>query len=328
MLIAKIVSVINKLKNRFMRNIFFKLIIFSIAIFAFACKDKKIKEGENFLEVSGGKIWYKIIGSGDKTPIVMLHGGPGFPSYYLTPLFELAKDRQIIVYDQLGCGRSSNLQDTTLMNIDSQLHDLKALLDKLHVKDFYLYGHSYGTMLAVDYYLKNKKKPKAIILASSCMSLKRWEQDADTLIASMDTIYSKPLINFKNGIYTDTALYFKAIEKYYGSFYNHTMNANIDSSISKSNKEMYLQMWGKEEFIANGSLKNYNRINDLHKIQIPVLFTAGENDAARPTTVKYYQSLTPNSTFVLISKAGHSTMNDNPKEEIKAISDFIKSLEK
>jgi proline iminopeptidase len=299
-----------------------------ILVFSISCSTKRLKEGESFLDVKGGKVWYKVIGNGNKTPIVMLHGGPGFPSYYLAPLFELAKGRQIIVYDQLGCGRSSNLIDTSLMNIESQLQDLKALINKLEIKDFYLYSHSYGTMLAVDYYFKNEKTPKGIIFASPCMSTKQWELDADTLISSMDSIYSKPLINFKKGNFSDTAQYYKAIEKYYSSFYNKTMNKNIDSSIKKNGKDLYLHMWGEEEFSATGNLKNYNLINSLKRIKVPVLYTAGEFDAARPSTVKYYQSLTPRSKFVLIENAAHSTMNDNTKADIKAISDFINSLER
>ena len=127
--------------------------VFSLFFF-FSCKSSKPEEGEYSLAVKGGKIWYKVIGNGDKTPIVMLHGGPGFPSYYLTPLFELANDRQIIVYDQLSSGRSSNSEDTSLMNLPTQLDHLKTLLQKLALKEFYLYGHSYGSMLAVSHYLK------------------------------------------------------------------------------------------------------------------------------------------------------------------------------
>ena len=307
-----------------MRN-YFLCILSSLVIIA--CNDRKPKEGENYLQVPGGQIWYKVIGTGQKTPIVMLHGGPGFPSYYLSPLFALAKERQIIVYDQLGCGRSSNTEDTSLMNIEAQLKDIKALLNKLQITEFYLYGHSYGTMLAVDYYFKNENLPKALILASPCMSTKRWELDADTLINTMDTAYSKPLNNFKNGKFHDTAFYAQAIDQYFNSFYNRKMNQYIDSSIAKNGKNLYLHMWGKEEFIATGNLKNYNRIDDLPKINIPTLFTAGEFDAARPTTVKYYQSLTPNAKFELINHAGHSTMYDNTQVDLAAINNFINSLE-
>ena len=305
-----------------------RLLFFAVALFCFSsCAHKKIKEGEGYVKVEGGQIWYKVIGSGNKTPIVLLHGGPGFPSYSLTPLFALATDRQVIVYDQLGCGRSSNLNDTALMNIASQLKDLKTLLQKLEITDFYLYAHSYGTMLAAEYYFANDNLPKALILASACMSAKRWELDADTLMNSMDAVYRKPLQNFKAGNYNDTALYSEAINMYYSSFYNRKMNSYIDSSIARSGKALYLYMWGKEEFTVTGNLKNYNRINDLHKIKIPTLFTAGEFDAARPATVKYYQSLTPNSKFVLIENAAHSTMNDNTTADLNAIRSFIQSIE-
>lgn len=302
--------------------------IVAVILFFSACTPEKRKEGEGYLQVEGGKIWYNVIGSGDKTPIVMLHGGPGFSSYSLTPLFALATDRQVIVYDQLGCGRSSNLNDTTFMNIESQLKDLKALLQKLHVTDFYLYAHSYGTMLAAEYYFKNENLPKALILASPCMSAKRWELDADTLINSMDSVHRSALQNFKAGNYNDTAFYSQAINQYYSSFYNRKMNRYIDSSIARSGKALYLHMWGKEEFTVTGNLKNYNRINDLPQIKIPTLYTAGEFDAARPATVKYYQSLTPDSRFVLIENAAHSTMNDNTKADINAIRSFIQSIEK
>ncbi|MFM9021922.1 MAG: alpha/beta fold hydrolase, partial [Sediminibacterium sp.] len=85
--------------------------------------------------------------------------------------------------------------------------------------------------------------------------------------------------------------------------------------------------WGNEDFLVTGNVKNYNRINDLQKINVPVLFTAGEFDAARPSTVRYYQSRTPNATFTLIENAGHSTMNDNTPADIAAIRNFLKSIE-
>ena len=306
---------------------YFFLSLFAFSFLFSSCTIGKPKEGEGYLKVTGGEIWYKVIGTGDKTPIVMLHGGPGFTSYSLTPLFALADDRQIIVYDQLSCGRSTNSTDTSLMNIESQLTDLKALLNKLNITNFYLYGHSYGTMLAVDYYFKNENLPKALILASPCMSTKGWELDADTLINSMDAVYSTPLKNFKAGNYKDTDNYSNAIAAYYSNFYNRKKNQYIDSSIERSGKMLYLHMWGPEDFLATGNLKNYNRINDLHKINVPTLLTAGEFDAARPTTVKLYQTLIPNAKFSMIPNAGHSTMTDHTQADINVIRDFIKSIE-
>jgi proline iminopeptidase len=45
------------------------------------------------VDVPGGKVWYQVVGSGTKTPLLLLHGGPGVPSYYLKPLAALAGSR-------------------------------------------------------------------------------------------------------------------------------------------------------------------------------------------------------------------------------------------
>ncbi len=61
---------------------------------------------EGYVDVEGGRVWYRIVGSGNATPLVLLHGGPGAPSHYLNPLEQISEDRPVIFYDQLGAGRS------------------------------------------------------------------------------------------------------------------------------------------------------------------------------------------------------------------------------
>ena len=66
-----------------------------------------MKADEGYIEVPGGKVWYRAVGEQtDATPLLCLHGGPGFTHYYLEPLEALAEHRRVIFYDQLGCGRS------------------------------------------------------------------------------------------------------------------------------------------------------------------------------------------------------------------------------
>src|SRR5205085_12561313 len=93
----------------------FKSIIIIIAIVNFSgCKQSNnLTPGEGFINVKGGKVWYRIDGQGTNTPILLLHGGPGVPSYYLNPLREISKERPVIFWDQLGCGRSDKITDTS-----------------------------------------------------------------------------------------------------------------------------------------------------------------------------------------------------------------------
>ncbi len=102
---------------------------------------------------------------------------------------------------------------------------------------------------------------------------------------------------------------------------------DLDSAWSQMGASVYTYMWGSSEFSSTGTLKDYDRTGDLKNISVPVLYTTGEFDAARPSTVAYYQNLTPNSKFVIISGAGHMTMHVNPAEEIKAISEFLNGLD-
>ena len=82
-----------------------KIVIALLCIFSLLINSscKKVIEKEGYVNVEGGKIWYKIVGEGDGIPLLILHGGPGSRSCSMIPGFSLlAKDRPVIFYDQLG----------------------------------------------------------------------------------------------------------------------------------------------------------------------------------------------------------------------------------
>jgi proline iminopeptidase len=314
-----------------MKNFGVKTLLLFIAISVSFCKqENRISDGEGFIQVKGGKIWYKVAGKGNKTPLVLLHGGPGYPSYYLNPLLKLSNDRQVIILDQLGCGRSDRITDTALMTIDNYVEQVHQLVHSLGLKEYFLLGHSWGTMLGVDYYLKYPEGIKAMILGSPCLSAKKWVKDADILLGSLDDFTEKILRNSMNGLHQDSAVLKKAVEIFFNKFYNRKqpVSPDIDSTNAGIGLNVYEYMWGKNEFFATGTLKNYDRTNALAKIKVPVLYTTGEFDAATPLTVKYYQSLTPNSKFVMIKNAGHYTMHDNEEDYITVTRNFLNELDK
>ena len=104
----------------------------------------------------------------------MLHGGPGAPSYYLNPLEKVAEDRPVIFYDQLGAGRSDRPTDSTLSRVDRFVNELAQVRKALNLHEVHILGHSWGTMLAVDYMLTNPEGVQSLILASPALSVKRW----------------------------------------------------------------------------------------------------------------------------------------------------------
>ena len=91
------------------------------------------------------------LSSRQAAPVVVLHGGPSVPSNYLYPLVDVVPYRSIVFHDQLGCGSSDEPPDVSLYSMRDSVEDMKALLKKLGVRRFHLYGQSYGGIMSFEY---------------------------------------------------------------------------------------------------------------------------------------------------------------------------------
>jgi proline-specific peptidase len=97
---------------------------------------------EGFVDVPGGRVWYTSLGAGGATPLLMLHGGPGCGHDYIAPLGQtLATERPIVMYDQLGCGRSEQPDDTSLWTVERFAAEVDAVRDALGLDRIHLFGH-------------------------------------------------------------------------------------------------------------------------------------------------------------------------------------------
>ena len=315
-----------------MEGTYFKMVIGLALLIVTGCGKSQggLQNGEGFIAVTGGKIWYRVTGQGDKTPILLLHGGPGYPSQYLNALNVLGKERKVITFDQLGCGRSDRIKDTTVMTIKAYVAQVGKLLDTLEVRDVNLYGHSWGTILALEYYLKHPEGIKSLVMASPCFDSQLWQADSDSLISMLPDSTKTVLRNNIAGISQDSTKLADAINVFFGEYYfrKQPPSADVDSTLSQVGEDVYNYMWGTNEFFVTGTLKDYNRTKNLRDIKVPTLYIGGEYDPARPVTLRYYQGLTPNSEVVVIPDAGHITMNDNPAAYTEAISAFLTSADK
>lgn len=280
------------------------------------------------IPVQGGKIWYQWKGPSDGLPIVLLHGGPGFPAYYLKPLQALSGQRPVLLYDQLGCGRSEKVRDSSLYELPVLVDQLHTLLDSLGIRRFHLYGHSFGTVVALAYYHKYPEVVQSLILASPALSPKRWERDADTLIAGLPEPHRSALEAVAAGRRVDTAVAGKAMDAYFAAYYDRTRTPDKDSAIRTADAAAALYMWGPTEFRISGRFKNFDAARLLPTVRVPVLFECGEFDPARPVTVRYYQSLTPGAKLAIIKGAGHTTMADDPSGDLALLRSFLDSVEK
>jgi len=126
-----------------------------------------------------------VVGDGAGTPVILLHGGPGYSSYYLKPLEALGTDRTVVRYDQLGGGKSSDLSDTTMFTIPHFVAELDSLRSHLGYDRVDLLGHSWGTILALEYYRAHPEHVVSMVLASPALDIPAWEQNAKALVTTL-----------------------------------------------------------------------------------------------------------------------------------------------
>jgi proline-specific peptidase len=288
-----------------------------------ATKDS-IEEG--FIQVPGGKVWYRIVGA-DRPgiPLLTLHGGPGMPSYYLSPLAELANERPVIFFDQLGCGRSDTPNDTTLWTIPRFVEEVKAVRAALGYKEIHLLGHSWGTLLAYEYLLTKPEGVKSVIMSGPAISIVRFRHDVDSMIALLPDSLIKAIRTNEAAGTTDAPAYLAASQVFYDRHVIRTkpLPADVESTFKYLGKQVYNTMNGPTEFTVVGSFKDYDGTARLKELTLPVLWIAGEFDETSPAAAKDFQKLVPGSEYVELKGAGHMTMYDARGEYLAAVRKFV-----
>ena len=309
---------------------FLILLLLSSCTFNSKQSNPFLEQGEGFVEVEGGKIWYGIMGEGDNTPLLCLHGGPGGTSKSYYNLSEISKERPVILFDQLGTGRSDHHQDTTLLKVEMFVEQVKAIKSELKLNEFYLLGSSWGAALALEYYMHYPEGIKGIIFNSPYFSTPVWTEDAAKLVSELpDSIQTAIRIAERDSVF-DTDSYIAA-NSFFASRHGRRkelVKHPYDSVKSDRNTFIYNYMWGPSEFTAKGTLRNYDNVQSLKKVKIPALFTTGEFDEAIPKTVNELSLMVNDSRFVMIPDAGHFSLNDNREAVVRAIQEFLEHQEK
>ena len=307
----------------------FILGVIVVAVFAGSCRHAGLQTDEGYVDVPGGRIWYRIFASGTRTPLVLLHGGPGAPSYYLNPLAKLADERPVVFYDQLGAGRAHKPTGISLWRVERFVEELARLRAALGLEEVHILGHSWGTMLAADYMLTKPAGVRSLILAGPALSISRWLKDAETLKRTLPESVQAVIAQHESAGTFDSPEYQGAITEYYKRYLcrREPWPDDVNKTFVELGLSVYGTMWGPSEFTATGSLRTYERAEQLKALSLPVLFTAGRYDEATPSTTEYYRSLVPGARLRIFENSAHLTMQDEPDAYVEAVREFLHEVE-
>ncbi|MGZ3297952.1 MAG: alpha/beta fold hydrolase, partial [Asticcacaulis sp.] len=134
----------------------------------------KLKGEDGYVNVPGGRVYYVRVGpSGHvakKPPLLTFHGGPGAAHNYLLPLMGLASDRDVIFYDQLGCGQADSPEDEKLYTVQRSVDEVDAVRQALNLDKVVLFGHSWGSMLAIEYLCQGRGRGVDTLIVGGALS--------------------------------------------------------------------------------------------------------------------------------------------------------------
>jgi L-proline amide hydrolase len=285
----------------------------------------------------GHRTWYRQRGEfagGGPAPIVLLHGGPGGTHDYLEPLLALGDSgRPVVLYDQVGNGRSEHLRDAPpeFWTVELFRRELTCLLESLGISDRYLLlGQSWGGMLALEHALEQPAGLLGMVVADSPASMPLWVEEANRLRTALPDEVQAVLSAHERDGTTDSPQYTKAVDAF-----NRLYVCRLDPwpeplqrafALQQEDPTVYGTMIGPSEFYITGSLKDWDITARLEEITTPTLLISGLHDEATPRIVEEVHRRIGGSTWELFESSSHTPHLEEPERFLASCERFFAQL--
>ena len=282
-----------------------------------------------------GSTWYRVVGDlkSSKTPVMILHGGPGAGHNYCEPIAEVLAQtgRAGVLYDQIGCGNSTHLPDKPkeFWTPELFMEELVLLTEHLGISNKYdIVGQSWGGMLGMQFAITKPKGLNAMVIADSPASMEVWVSEANKLRKELPPEVEATLLKHEAAETTEDPEYVAAVDVFYS---RHLCRIPQPPYVLASFEQLaadptvYHTMNGPSEFHVIGSLKHWDIRPQLKEISTPTLLVSGQYDEATPAMVKEIQGLIPGSKWELFAESSHMPHVEEPAKFKRVVSEFLDS---
>lgn len=293
--------------------------------------DHELIEQQGKIAVPGGNVWYGIAGSlgQRRTPLLVLHGGPGMNHGYLLPLTDLADDRPVIFYDQLDAGASDRVNDPANWTIARFLQEIDAVRTALGLREVVVFGNSWGGTLAAAYGATLPDGLLGLVLSSPLINTETWLADNAAYRQAFAPEVQAMMSACEAEGRTEDPAYLDAVDMFYR---RHLCRADpwpdhLERSLDDMNLTCYAGMWGPNEFTCTGVLAGYDASDDLPRISVPTLFTCGAFDEATPVSTQAFSDRVPRAKFEVFSASSHMAFIEERTAYIETIRQFLQTFD-
>lgn len=290
----------------------------------------------------GVELYHFEEGSG--TPILIVHGGPGFsPEKPWLGGSLLARNYRTIYYHQRGCGRSSRpissfstpnmYANMKLLNeqlgLPAQIADIERIRQILGQQKLILVGHSFGAMLVALYAAEYPEHVRAAIFIAPAdlirmpagkefdlfdqMRLRMPASERQEYAAYMREYFDFPRAFQRNE--EQSSEFYGRMSKYYRLATGIKFAAGSPQSTGYEPLALYCSMGQHHDYSAA-----------LRRINAPVLVLHGANDLQPEAASRHFASYFANARFLSIPQATHFVFDDQPQQFANAVQDFLSDL--
>jgi len=310
------------------------LSLFALASFTKSQADQKLNPLESRIKIGNSSLYVRVIGKGQ--PVIVLHGGPDFDHSYFLPDMDQYKDiLRLIYYDQRGRGKSADNvrpEDVTLL---TDLDDIDRVRQHFRLDSVVLLGHSWGTVLALEYALRHPTRVSKLILMNpapaSTKDLAAFrklylvkvgaEMDQQRAIVASaayqsgdpEAVAARYRIHFKPAL-ARAEDYEKLMTRMHEAFKTQGSRGIVKARAVED--RLMRDTWG---------VPDYDLLPKLHMVRIPTLVIAGDHDFFPDEVAGHIAQALPNARLVTMKNCGHFAFLECPDAVRNALNDFLKS---
>jgi proline iminopeptidase len=307
----------------------------------FSGRDDALSGGVKMIPINTPKgmfrVWTKRVGNNPKIKVLLLHGGPGATHEYYEAFDSYLPKESIeyYYYDQLGSAYSDQPKDDSLWDLPRFVEEVEQVRTALGLTrdNFYLLGHSWGGMLAMEYALKYQQNLKGLVISNMMASIPEYVHYAETtLMPAMD---QKALAEIKKieaaKDYKNPRYMQLLIPNFYEQHILRMPAAQWPDPVNRAfghiNESIYVLMQGPSEMSASGRLEKWDRTADLSNIAVPTLVVGAGYDTMDPKHMEMIAKTVKKGRYLYCPNGSHMAMYDDQKAYFSGLVQYIRDVD-
>lgn len=281
---------------------------------------------DGMIAVPGGNVWFERVGGGPGLPLLVVHGGPGLPHTYLRSLERLADEREVIFWDQLGCGNSERPANRELWTMQRSVAEMDAVVKGLGLNGFHLFGNSWGGMMAQQYALDVPSRAVSLTISNSIASIPQFSQMVARLKTELDPETQSAIDRHEAAGTTHAAEYQDAIRTWNETYLCRVRPwpAELLEAFANMGTDIFETMFGPSDFRIVGTVRDWDVFDRLAEITLPTLILAGRYDECVPEHMWEMHRRIAGSRYELFESTAHMPFIEEPDKFDAVMRDFLR----